>query len=668
MTSGGRGRWIAAGLGLAAIVVVSLVLGRSGHSDPLTGSLVWMVCAPPSIAATFAAAVWNALRGVRRLAAWQLACAFAVAGYWLGGALTGTLAAVGAGGTLGYTLIAAVPGAGWTVVLALLQATAVIAGQTAGYLPRRRWPQALLLGGAVPGVVLSTLSSPAPGAVPLLPAPIAGSDAFAMVTGTVYLAWIVSLVVAPVWLFVLALRESGTRRRGLARIAVGSMVPALVVLLCGLLAALVAEALGWTGAEAIWLAVGFLLAVPATSIWLSATVKEATDPAGGSVTSISMALRLALWSLYVLGVVQFVGPLASVLGGGAAAGAIAMALALAATFWPWRLLVAWCVRKSDPRTLVASRAMDAASHGSGSAAVTAQRVLREALGDQGVRVLIDRGGRWVDADGAPAPDPEHDPVSDTAPTAVLTVVDAAGTRLGVALHGRRFVDLRPLASAVAPLFERAAWEADLREQAARTAAERARADAAAAQARRTIERDLHDGVQGRLVSLGLGLRLARDDAPDALVRDAFDHAVAELQGAVAELRELASGSLSARLDGRGLAAAVGELAARAPVPVSVDIPRLTLPPEVESTAYFVIAEAVTNAVKHASAERIAIRVVGGAALSVEVSDDGTGGAHMRGGTGLRGLQERVHAIGGRFVVGDRQPCGTIIEAVLPCGS
>ncbi|MGC4013772.1 MAG: histidine kinase [Luteolibacter sp.] len=371
--------------------------------------------------------------------------------------------------------------------------------------------------------------------------------------------------------------------------------------------------------------------------------------------------------MYVLGIIQLVTLFTPLLGGSAAAGAVAMALSIAATLWPWHLFVRWCVRRADPRTAVALAAVDEPLRDEESAAERAERVLREAVGDPAAYLKLRRSAPgpataadcWIGVDGA---------LIDAPSEGALELTDAAGRPIAALEHDLRFADLRPLRAAVRPLIERARWEAELREQSERVAAERARADAAAVEARRRIERDLHDGVQGRLVSLGLGLSLARDDAPDPLARDVLAHAVAELQGAVVELRELAGGTLSRRLDGRGLADAVGELAARVPLLVELEIPARELPAHVESTAYFVIAESLTNAVKHAAAGRVRVRVSGDEVVTVLIADDGCGGADVRGGTGLRGLQERVHSVGGSLVVGDGTPTGTVVEAVLPCGS
>jgi PAS domain S-box-containing protein len=199
-------------------------------------------------------------------------------------------------------------------------------------------------------------------------------------------------------------------------------------------------------------------------------------------------------------------------------------------------------------------------------------------------------------------------------------------------------------------------------------ASRARIVQAGDAARRRLERDLHDGAQQRLVALSVALRLAkarlRDDpeAAETILTDAAD----ELSHALEELRELARGIHPAILSDRGLAPALEALAARSPVPVEVDAPGERLPLVVEAAAYFVVSEAVTNATKHADAATVSVRVASenGHAI-VEVADDGAGGADPAGGSGLRGLEDRVAALDGILTVESPAGGGTRIRAVIP---
>jgi PAS domain S-box-containing protein len=200
---------------------------------------------------------------------------------------------------------------------------------------------------------------------------------------------------------------------------------------------------------------------------------------------------------------------------------------------------------------------------------------------------------------------------------------------------------------------------------------RARIVTAGDEARRRLERNLHDGAQQRLVSLSLSLRLARSQfqrdpaAADAILEAAGE----ELAQALEELRELARGIHPAILTDRGLQPALEALANRASIPVElVETPEQPLPPPVEAAAYYVVSESLANVAKYANAKRATVRIVqdNGAAV-IEVRDDGVGGADPSAGTGLRGLADRVEALDGVLNVESRPGAGTCVRAVIPCG-
>jgi signal transduction histidine kinase len=208
--------------------------------------------------------------------------------------------------------------------------------------------------------------------------------------------------------------------------------------------------------------------------------------------------------------------------------------------------------------------------------------------------------------------------------------------------------------------------ADAREQ---LAASRARLVTAGYEERRRLERDLHDGAQQEFVAAGLSLRLAREKwqgDPDQ-ARRLVDSAQEQLQAGLRDLRELAAGIHPSILSDRGLAAALESLAGRCAVPVELGpLPSERLPAAVETTAYFVVAEALTNAVKHARCRRaeVGVRLEDGTAV-VEVRDDGVGGISNFGGSGLRGLADRVGALRGDFEVHSPPGGGTAIRARIP---
>jgi signal transduction histidine kinase len=186
-----------------------------------------------------------------------------------------------------------------------------------------------------------------------------------------------------------------------------------------------------------------------------------------------------------------------------------------------------------------------------------------------------------------------------------------------------------------------------------------------------IERDLHDGAQARLVGLAMELGMAEEELqrdPGAAV-ETVRRARDETLAALGELRDLSRGMRPALLEERGLTAAVESLLARSPLPVSLSLIGAVdeAPDQVQSAAYFVVAEAITNAAKHSGAERLRVRVErGAAALTVVVEDDGRGGARA-GGSGLEGLRKRVAALDGRLEVISPAGGPTVVRAELPCG-
>jgi PAS domain S-box-containing protein len=199
-------------------------------------------------------------------------------------------------------------------------------------------------------------------------------------------------------------------------------------------------------------------------------------------------------------------------------------------------------------------------------------------------------------------------------------------------------------------------------------ASRARIQEAADAERRRLVRDIHDGAQQHLVQAAISLQLARTAAKagDAGAAGLIDEALAATRGATAELRELAAGIHPTILVHRGLAAAVRSLTVRSHPPVELDVVDERFSASVESTAYFVVAEALTNVSKYAGASRAEVEIrAGDEVLTVEVRDDGRGGARPGAGTGLAGLGDRVAAVGGSLTVGDRDGGGTLVRAEIP---
>jgi PAS domain S-box-containing protein len=198
---------------------------------------------------------------------------------------------------------------------------------------------------------------------------------------------------------------------------------------------------------------------------------------------------------------------------------------------------------------------------------------------------------------------------------------------------------------------------------------RARIVAAADAERRRVERNLHDGAQQRLVTVALHLHLVkrRLETDPAAVAQLVDSAQTELTLALEEIRELVRGLHPRLLSDRGLGPALAGLAERALLAVEIaETPEERLPPAVEAAAYYIVAEALANAAKHSQASQVTVRVSAGEGCTVvEVLDDGVGGADPTAGSGLRGLADRVAALGGSLEISSEPGTGTGLRAELP---
>jgi signal transduction histidine kinase len=214
---------------------------------------------------------------------------------------------------------------------------------------------------------------------------------------------------------------------------------------------------------------------------------------------------------------------------------------------------------------------------------------------------------------------------------------------------------------------RAAAELERRRQAAALRRSRARVIEAADSERRRVGRDLHDGAQQRLVAVANLLKLAQRRLGDGdEAGDVLGLACDELSAAQTELQDLARGLHPVALSERGLQSALESLLVGCEIPVTLDVAADGLPADVELAAYFIVSESLTNVRKYADAEAVRVRVARVAdALDVEIVDDGSGGADPASGTGLRGLADRVDALGGRLEVESPPGAGTRVSARLP---
>jgi signal transduction histidine kinase len=213
---------------------------------------------------------------------------------------------------------------------------------------------------------------------------------------------------------------------------------------------------------------------------------------------------------------------------------------------------------------------------------------------------------------------------------------------------------------------------DVTERVRALTASRSAAVDLAAEDRRRIERDLHDGVQQRLVTLAMDLGRAKEklDTDPNRAKELVDEAHEEAKRAITEVRDLARGIHPAVLTDRGLDAALSALAARSTIPVDVQVDVAKRPPaSVETAAYFVVSEALTNVAKHANATRANVTVRRtGDRLTIQVQDDGAGGAEIGEGTGLAGLRDRVGALDGELHLLSPEGGPTVLMVEIPCAS
>jgi signal transduction histidine kinase len=296
--------------------------------------------------------------------------------------------------------------------------------------------------------------------------------------------------------------------------------------------------------------------------------------------------------------------------------------------------------------------------------------LARALGDASLQLAFwfPADHCYVDGEGAPVALPRDD--SDRH----ATFVARDGQPIAVLIHDPVLEHnaelVRSVCAAASLALENERLQAELRARLVELQASRARLVEATDAERRRIERDLHDGTQQRLVSIAMSLGLLETKLPaDAVVARPLVRETREaLAVTLAELRELSHGINPPLLAERGLPAALEELCRRAALPARLDVTlQARLPERIESAAYFMASEALANAAKHSHGRKLRVTAGrDGHALTVEVADDGIGGAAATGGSGLRGLADRIEALGGDFTVSSPPGRGTVLRARIPC--
>jgi signal transduction histidine kinase len=299
-----------------------------------------------------------------------------------------------------------------------------------------------------------------------------------------------------------------------------------------------------------------------------------------------------------------------------------------------------------------------------------QRALARALHDPSVEIAywVPEYAAYVDAEGRPLMLPSGDDGR------AVTTVEQGGRTVAALVHDASLREEPELVAAVTAAagiaLENERLQADLRARLQELRGSRARIVEAGDSERRRLERDLHDGAQQRLVTVSVGLNLiASRVEPGSEAAELLARTRDEVAASLEELRSLAQGIHPAVLTDHGLEVALETLVARASLPVRLEVDvGERLPEAAEVAAYYLVSEGLTNVAKYAESRSCSVAVErAGALLLVEVVDDGVGGADPGGGSGLRGLADRVEALGGRLRVWSPEGGGTTLRAEIPCG-
>jgi signal transduction histidine kinase len=664
-------RLIAWGSALAAVALIAagLVLDRIAAAQHVPGSgPVWLY--PFLVAAISAPAAVGALIAARRPRnpiGWILVI----------GALS--LAAVLAASPYAWVALDAhpgsLPGGPWAALVSSLWPTffawplAVAFVFPDGRLPSPRWrPYALFAACSVTSLVLvlvladqleepfSDVSNPFPARLP---------DAFGFLRLAAWLAVFATLFVGAG-----AARSRYTRSKGIERLQMLWLAYAAVLIPLGIVFFLAWGLLFGEGGDA---AVGFLLtmeAVVALAVGVAVTRYRLYEIDRLINRTLVYTLVTATLGLLYTVVALLAGV---VVGRGSTWGTALAVLVVAAAFGPLRrraqAAVDWRFDRLRYEGLRRVRAFVDDVREGRREPEDVGAVIAAALRDPGAELLfrLPASEAYADGRGAMVAEPADD-------GRAATRIEHRGQEIGLLRHEPALLDrpdlLRSVLAAASLAIEVARLRVEVRLQLAEVEESRARVVQAGYEERRRLERDLHDGAQQRLVTLGIVLRRLQRSLPREarILRPALDSAVDEVGGAIEDLRTIAAGVRPPRLD-EGLAAALADLARAAPVPVELEATRERLPPQIEAAAYFVVCEAVTNAVKHAAPSHVRVEaMVASGELRLVVADDGIGGATVAAGTGLMGLADRVEAQGGTLRIHSPPGAGTRIEAEIPCGS
>jgi signal transduction histidine kinase len=664
-------RLIAWGLALAAVALIAggLVLDRIAAAQHIPGAgSVWLY--PLLVAAIAVPAVVGALIAARRPRnpiGWILVMGALSLGAVLAASPYAWVALEGHPGSLPGGPWAALVSSLWPVFFAWPLAVTFVFPD--GRLPSPRWrPFAVFAACSMACLVLllvvaNQLEEPFSD-VPN-PFPLRLPDALGFLRLPVWLAMFASLFVGAAAARIRYKRSEGTERLQMLWLAYAALlIPLGIVffLACGLLVG-----------EADDAVVGFLLTMEAAvgvAVGIAVTRYRLYEIDRLINRTLVYTLVTASLGLLYTVVALFAGV---ILGRGSTWGTALAVLVVAAAFGPLRqraqAAVDWRFDRLRYDGLRRVRAFVEDVREGRREPEDVGAVIAAALRDPGAELLFRLPASEAYADGrgaivAELPDDGR----------AVTRIDHRGQEIGLLRHAPRLLDrpdlLRSVLAAASLPIEVGRLRAEVRLQLAEVEESRARVVRAGYEERRRLERDLHDGGQQRLVTLGIGLRRLQRSLPQEaqILGPALDSAVDEIGRAIEDLRRIAAGVRPPRLD-EGLAPALADLARAAPVPVDVDATHERLPADVEAAAYFVVCEAVTNAVKHSSPSHVRVEAIAvSGALRLVVVDDGIGGATVAGGTGLSGLTDRVEAQGGTLLIHSPPGEGTRIEAEIPCGS
>ncbi len=574
------------------------------------------------------------------------------------------LASVPDVGTPGARVAASWSTHGWPLLFAPMVAIAFVLPD--GRLPSPRWRAAAVLGVVSFATTLiggmashETLDRPFQDVAPLalLPEPVSQGMQLGGLLGM-----IATLVLAATSLAVRFRRAGLEERQQLKWIALaGTLLP--VAIIASSIEGFYVEGSGWVTSLSFTLA---MVAIPA-AIGVAVTRYRLFDIDRVVSAAVAYALITALLAGAFVAIIVFGGVL---LGRGSPLITAAATLAVAVAFRPVRSVVQARVERTfNPTRYRGLHRIDTFLADLRAGRVEPETIgaaIAEAVPDDSLRLffwLPDRDAH-ADADGNPVPELPSDPPGQT-------LVRRGDLRLGTVIHQDDPAvrsELDPILVRAGLAVEIARLRVEVRRQLAEVARSRTRIVTAAMDERRRLERDLHDGAQQQLVSIGLDLRhLQNELGTCSPVQDQLDDSVRRLGDAIRELRSLAHGVRPSSLDA-GLAPALSELVARTPVQTTLDVTSERFAAETEAAAYFVVSEAVANALKHGAPGQIEVhagRFDG--RLVVTVTDDGPGGAVVQPGSGLAGIGDRVAALDGDLSIDSPPSGGTRVRVELPCG-